>query len=370
MKILRVINELRNGGVQLRLMRVTRALVQRGHDVTVLCIEAEGPNAAALREAGVRVVERRVKRWWSLREAWALSRWMRREKFDIVHSHNFRQNMLATMAARMAGVRGVFAQVHTMHSYGRKQWIRTDQFLSRWRTAMLAVSEAVAEDVRESLAPYPPPRLEVLTNGVELEEHRAVNREEARRALLRETGWDDDAVVFLNAGRLSEQKNQLGLVEAFAQVHSAHPAARLFIAGEGDLRGDLEELVSRAGLGGLVHMPGQRSDMPQVLAASDVFVLPSVYEGFSNAILEALASGLPVIATDVGGAREQVRDGETGLIIPCGDDEALADAMGKLAADQDLRERMGDAARADSERFGFDAMIDRTIELYSRAIGR
>src|SRR5690606_5899602 len=123
MKILRVINELRNGGVQLRLMRVARALVGRGHDVTVLCLQAEGPNAAVLRESGVRVVCRPMKRWWSVRAAWRLSRWMKAEGFDIVHSHNFRQNMPATMAARLAGVRGIFAQVHTMHTYGRKQWV-------------------------------------------------------------------------------------------------------------------------------------------------------------------------------------------------------------------------------------------------------
>jgi glycosyltransferase involved in cell wall biosynthesis len=368
MKILRVINELRQGGVQLRLVIVARELAKRGHDVTVLCIEAEGPNAEELRRAGVRVECRPVARWWSVREAWKLSRWMKAERFDVVHSHNFRQNMLATMAARFAGVPAIFAQVHTMHTYGRKQWVRTDQLLSRVRSAMLAVSEAVAQDIRQSLKPFPPPRLEVLLNGVELDAFRSMPREEARSGLLAEFRWPAKAVVFLNAGRLSEQKNQRELLEAFAAVHREHPQARLLIAGEGELRGELEQRVGELAIADAVALPGQREDMPRLLAGSDVFVLPSTYEGFSNAILEALASGLPVVASDVGGAREQIREGETGLVVPPRDVPALTHALQRLAGDSAERTRMAEGARKDAERFSLDAMIDRTLRLYREAL--
>ncbi len=368
MRILRVINELRHGGVQLRLVRVARELAARGHDVTVLCIEAEGPNAEELRRAGVRVVVRPVAKWWSVRKAWKLSRWMKGERFDVVHSHNFRQNMLATMAARMAGVPAIFAQVHTMHTYGRKQWVRTDQVLSRVRSAMLAVSEAVAQDIRESLAPYPPPRLEVLLNGVELDAFRSHSREEARAGLLAEFQWPSEAVVFLNAGRLSEQKNQGQLLEAFASVHREHSQARLLIAGEGELREELEQQLTDLAIADAVALPGQRDDMPHLLAGSDVFVLPSTYEGFSNAILEALAAGLPVVASDVGGAREQVRDGESGLVVPACDVSALTLSMQRLAGDAAVRARMAQAAWDDAARFSLDAMIDRTLELYTKSL--
>src|SRR5690606_40649189 len=126
----------------------------------------------------------------------------------------------------------------------------------------------------------------------------------------------------------------------FVRVHARHASAWLFIAGEGDVRDALEELIARAGVADVVRLAGQRDDMPRVLAGCDVFVLPSVYEGFSNAILEALASGLPVIATDVGGAREQLRDGETGFVVPRGDEDALVKAMEALAADDAMRARM------------------------------
>jgi sugar transferase (PEP-CTERM/EpsH1 system associated) len=175
-------------------------------------------------------------------------------------------------------------------------------------------------------------------------------------------------------GRMQVVKNQILLARAFVRLVQAQPALqqrlRLVVVGDGPQRSAVAALLADAGLAHLCWLPGERSDVPALMRSLDVFVLPSLAEGISNTILEAMACGVPVVATRVGGNAELVDDGRTGLVVPSDDDAALAAALARLAADPTLRSHMGAAARADVERrFSLDAMVRAYQGLYERTLG-
>jgi glycosyltransferase involved in cell wall biosynthesis len=178
----------------------------------------------------------------------------------------------------------------------------------------------------------------------------------------------DGSCLFLSVGRLSEQKNHRMLLSAFALVRSVCPGARLEIAGEGPLRQVLEEYVQSLGLSDSIVFLGLRSDMPQLLQAADAFVLSSSYEGLSIALLEAMASGLPVVTTAVEGVNDVMTDGRTGMVVGREDTAAFAQAMVKLTQSADLRRSMGRAAReVVQSRYSIVRQVDEYVRLLGLA---
>ena len=178
---------------------------------------------------------------------------------------------------------------------------------------------------------------------------------------------DPRLVVFGGVGRMMAVKDPVGLARAFVALrmreHSEH--VRLMMIGDGPLRAATREVVRSAGLEQAAWMPGERHDVPALLRGMDCFVLPSLGEGISNTVLEAMATGLPVIATDVGGNRELVRDGDTGTLVPAGDPQALADAMLGIVRDDAAAQRAGTAGRARAlAHFSLDVMVRRYRGLY------
>jgi 2-deoxystreptamine N-acetyl-D-glucosaminyltransferase/2-deoxystreptamine glucosyltransferase len=163
--------------------------------------------------------------------------------------------------------------------------------------------------------------------------------------------------------RLEPQKNPLGLVEAFSRVPGS---PQLILAGEGSLRETVLERAGRCGVAARVHIAGAVADIPALMAAADVFALASDWEGSPLAVMEAMAAGLPVAATAVGGVPELVEHGVTGLLVPPGDAAKLAGALGALTRDAALRSRLAGAARARAARFGVDAMADAYGALFER----
>ncbi|MGH7392610.1 MAG: glycosyltransferase, partial [Candidatus Rokuibacteriota bacterium] len=171
-------------------------------------------------------------------------------------------------------------------------------------------------------------------------------------------------------GRLDPVKDQAGLIRAFAGLAREHADVRLIVAGDGPCRADLETLAASLGLGDRVLLLGERRDVPRVLAALNVFVLPSVAEGISNTILEAMATGLPVIATRVGGNPELVEDGVNGFLVPRRDPDALRAAMARYVDDPHLAAVHGKSSRQRSvECFGLERMRDTYTSLYRDLAG-
>jgi glycosyltransferase involved in cell wall biosynthesis len=172
-----------------------------------------------------------------------------------------------------------------------------------------------------------------------------------------------------NVGRLAPQKDHATLLEAIALVRERRPDVRLVLVGDGELRVELERQAAALGLAESVLLLGERHDVPDLLASIDVFANASRYEGLCLAVIEAQAAGVPVVATPVGGIRETIVDGETGLLVPPGDHRALADAISRLLDDRHLATRLASAARLVAERYSERRMIDETLRLYGLAPG-
>ena len=344
----------------LPLMRRLRA---RGHDVTGAA--APGALLAPIREEGFRVVELPLARSLSPaahRAAFAaLARLLAGEPFDMVHAHMPISGFLARLAARRARVPTV---AYTCHGFlfnqpgppiRRAASLALELTAGRLTDRFLTVSEAEAADAR---------RLRIHHNPVAVGNGRdpALFRPDplARAAVRAEFGTPADACVVVCVSRLVRHKGYPELLAAMRAVD-----AELWVVGERlptDHGPSLEPDFAAAGLGSRLRRLGYRTDVARLLAAADIFVLPSHFEGLPMSIIEAMLCGLPIVATDIRGPREQVEDGRTGLLVPPAAAEPLAAALARLAADPALRTRFGQAGlvRARS-RYTEDEVMARTV---------
>ena len=292
---------------------------------------------------------------------------LRRERVDVVNGHNPAGGFYATLAGRMARAPVVVRTEHSVRHPGRHAALY-DLVLEPALTALtdrvICVCDAVRRGQR-ARTPWAAPRLVTIPNGIS-EAAPAPSREAARAGL----GLAPEEIAILTVASLTPAKAQDALVDALARMGRPAAGARLFLAGDGPLRGPLEEQARRLGVDGRVVFLGVRRDVPALLAAADLFALSSVREGLSLSVLEAMRAGRPVVATDTGGNREAVTHGVTGLVVPTGDPAALAEALGTLAADGARREAFGAAARRRwEERYTAEHMVRDTEELYRTVLG-
>lgn len=367
--VVRLITWLPVGGIERRLVGVLPRLRAKGWRVAVICLRERGALADELEREGVTVETVPLKSRLDPGSIQRLAKRLKELKPAIVHSHMYRSNVPGTVAARMAGVPTVFAQVHNVDTWEswRQRWL--DASLCRWRAGVICVSGAVQDDVVKSLG-IAREKAPVIHNGIDVE--RFAPDAAARRDARAELQLADDDVVALVPARLHSQKSPLAVLDAFgkARAQLGGGGARLIYAGDGPLEGDLRDALARSGLGDSVRMLGRRDDMPRLFNAADVVVLSSQKEGFSNAIVEALACGRPVIAADVGGNREAIDRPEVGWIHEAGDGAALEAQLVEAMRDRAALAARADACRARGMAFGIDAMIDATDALYRRAMER
>ncbi len=345
------------------LMREMRA---RGHEVQAA--SADGPMLAGLRAEGFVVYALPLRRslnpvsLW--RGFWALVWLIRRERPDMVHAHFPVSALLGRAAAWVCGVRCIAFTGHGfMFQQGGSVLTRAVGFAAEWVSGFwtdiyLTVSDEAAADAR---------RLGISSRAIPVGNGRDPARfrpdPEARTRLRAAMAVPEDRVVVVFTGRLVRVK---GIPELLAAMREA-PEAELWIVGErleSDRGEDMEAACAASGLGGRLRMLGYRDDVEAVLAAADIFALPSFYEALPMSVVEAMLCGLPVVATRVRGPGEQVVDGETGLLVALGDVPALAAALRLLAGDAALRARMGQAGRARGlARYDESAVLARTLDL-------
>jgi sugar transferase (PEP-CTERM/EpsH1 system associated) len=362
-RIVQVIPSLRLGGLENVAVRLVQHLSPVAEQAVVTPTGA-GPLAERF-PAGVSVFplaeQHRPDRWNALR----MARLFRKLRPDIVHTRNW-TCIDAVIGAKLAGVPVVIHGEHGRDAADpegrnpRRQQAR--RFLSPFVTEFVTVSRDLARWLVEQVR-VPARKVRTIYNGVDTEHYAPGDRAAARRAL----GIPMDWAVAGTVGRLDPVKDQVGLIRAFARTDGAQARGRhaLVIAGDGPCREQLEATVGELGLGDSVRLLGERDDVPLILQALDVFVLSSIGEGLSNAILEAMATGLPVIATRVGGNVELVRDGITGRLIEPSRPATLAEALGDYLSDP-LRARAQGAAgreRAVAE-FGLEHMLAGYEALY------
>lgn len=288
---------------------------------------------------------------------------MRSEKIDIVHCHRHRATVIGTIAAALAGVPHVLVHVHGLSRTRTKKRYWTNWIIFKKVERIIAVSDSVKQDVIDSNRNIPPEKVVTVRNGLDLAVIDSINfsRDDARSRL----GIPDSDFVFGTVGRLSPTKGQTYLIDAFSDVIKHIPNAKLIIVGQGPLSTELREKASELGLSQCTVFTGFRKDVHEILRGFDVFVLPSVAEGLSIALLEAMASKLPVIASRVGGIPEVI-DNSCGLLVPARESGSLAKAMEQMVhLDPAGRTRMGEAARKRIEKYFTAEIMDRKLsELY------
>lgn len=287
---------------------------------------------------------------------------------DIVHT----RNLAALEATVPAWAAGIPVRIHGEHGRegddlaGRKRkyrWIR--RIYSPFVTKYIALSRELAEYLQTQVG-IAPARIARIYNGVDA---RKFQPAAVREPIAGCPFVDGEHWLFGTVGRMQAVKDQPMLARAFVRALALVPELRerlrLVMIGDGPLRGEVEAILAQGGVAPLAWLPGERNDVPSILRGLDCFVLPSLSEGISNVILEAMASGLPVIATAVGGNGELVADGESGLLVPAGDSEALARRIVELATAPARARAMGLCGRQAIETgFSLDSMVQRYRRLY------
>jgi glycosyltransferase involved in cell wall biosynthesis len=312
-----------------------------------------GQVVADLRRRGVdvRFLRRRFKydplAWWPLFRA------LRRERVDVLHTHAFGPNAWGSLIGRWAGIPVVIAHEHNWAFTGRALRPVIDrELIARCADAMIVVSEDARRRMIE-VERIPSDRLELLPNGVE-----ALPPGDGR-ALRGELGIRRGDPVVGTVCIIRTEKALDVLVGAAARLTEHFPRLRLLIAGDGPDRARVEGLTERVGLSDRIHMTGARTDVPDVLAAIDIAVICSDYEGSPRSVLEFMDAGKPIVATDVGGIPEVIEDGVHGLLVPPRDEAALAAALAEVLDDLDRGREMGARAR---DRCRRELSLDRTVE--------
>ena len=351
-----VLLSLEPGGLENGVVNVVNGLDPARFRSSVCCLKSSGPFAARIRRDDVQVHSMGHGRGNDWRLPFRLARLFRATRTDIVHTRNAEAFFYAGMGARLAGIPVLLHSEHGRTFNDRAVRLYAQRLLSRWADGIFAVSGTLRDDLVRHVG-LPPSRVDVLHNGVDRSRFGGADRECARRLL----GLDAGSLVVGSVGRLVAVKNYALLLKAFAALR--RDDAVLLLAGDGPERPALEQLVQGLGLASSVRLLGHRDDVPAVLAALDVFALSSRSEGMSNTLLEAMAAGLPIVATRVGGNAEIVRDGVDGLLVDDDDAPGFAHALRGLAEHAGRRAAMGAAGR---ERVATEFSIEAMVERYAR----
>ncbi|HKA92015.1 MAG TPA: glycosyltransferase [Haliangiales bacterium] len=355
------------GGQERVALDLAASQVRAGYRVSAVSLAPppDGPLAAEFRAAGAEVD--RVARpgpGFDPALVLRLGRWLRKHRVDLTHTHNRMALIYGAPAARLARS----AVVHTKHGRNRKGGTRllAAKLAARLVDAFVAVSAETAEFAR-ARGEVDERRLTVIPNGVELDRFRP--DPEARARVRAELGIDAGAWVVGTVGRIAGEKNQSLLLRAVAPLLG--PQARLVVAGDGPLLPALSELAAALGIAPHVRLLGARRDVPSVLNALDAFVLSSTTEGLPLVIPEAMATGLPVVSTSVGGIPTVIDEGQTGFLVPAGDEAALRERVARLRDDPELARACGARARSAAvTRYSSERMQRDYIELYERILAR
>ena len=359
LNVLQLIPTLDRSGAEKQMVLRARGLPRDRFRVEVAALTRLGPLEKELQDAGIPVtlIGKRLKV-----DPFALGRLvrlMRSGKFDIVQTWIFAANVYGRVAAHRAGVPVVVTAEMAVDLWKGKAQLAVDRRLARWTDKVVGNSNAVVEFYRG--IGVPGDRLAMIPSGIADEEPPEVDPSAVRA----EFGFPAGSPLLIFIGRLAPQKAVDDLLSALDLLQHTEPDLRTLIVGDGPLGEQLRTKAHAFTLDDTVKFLGHRDDVPRLLAASDVLVLPSLYEGLPNVVLEAMRFRKPVVATSAPGTTEVVVDGETGRLVPMRDFVALARAIRELIRDPEKARRMGEAGRSRVEaEFRAETMVERFATLY------
>lgn len=368
-----IIKVTRIAGAETHLLALTGGLAARHIDTRIILLTEPGRPmenfVQAAAERGVRVDRLTIRGDADPLLLPQLRRTLHMIAPRIVHTHLLHADVYGIPAARLAGVPVVITSRHNDNAFRRRAGIRQ---MNRGLWSLVDAGIAISDSMKRfavEVEGAPAHKMQTIRYGLEYQPRSPEAAAALRHEVRRELTIDDDDPVIGMACRLVEQKGVPYAIEAFGRVAEQFPDALLVIAGDGPLRLELRSQVNHSGLRGRVLFLGWRQDVARLMAAYDVLLMPSLWEGFGLVTLEAMAQGVPVIASRVSALPEIIREGETGLLVPPRDVAGLAEALTLLLADRPLRQHMGLLAedRIESQ-FTAARMIDQTITLYKQLL--
>ncbi len=360
-KILLIIDKLSTGGAQRQLQTLALHLDPERFKVAVLCLASTGTMAEKLKEKNIPVYETGLSRLYDPRASAVLleiAKLVRRHSVDIVHTWMFNPNIIGPVAARLGAARAVVTSRRDTGFWQKHRHHRALALTGPLVDAVAGNSRAVlgASIRHEGLHPR---KCVLIRNGIEIPE------KPPRRSLK------EKRLVVGTVGSLNPQKGHAFFIDVAAAVLTRRPDTIFRIMGDGPLHRGLEERIRSLGIGNAVEMPGETADVFAALAKMDVFFLPSKTEGFPNSLIEAFASGLPSVATRVGGTPEIITSPDLGTLVEYGAVRGAAEAIKRYLSDAGLRKVTGAAARESAlERFNAKTMADSHADLYTRLVER
>jgi sugar transferase (PEP-CTERM/EpsH1 system associated) len=361
-RVMHLVYRLAGGGMEHNIVKLANS-----HDparvVASICSCAPADPLKERLRPSVRLFEFARREGNDFRLIWQLVQLFRQERPDIVHTHHWGTLCEGYLAARLAGVPAV---VHGEHgSFETKPFnLRIQRFLWGRVERVLSVSSRLAEKLSREVG-FHESGFAVIRNGVDLSRIGSGVRSILREAL----GVQPDELLIGTVGRLEPVKDHACLLDALAMLRDSGLSVKAVLVGDGSQRQALLDRTRMLGLEQMVHFTGVRTDVENALAAMDLFVMPSRSEGLSNTIIEAMAAGLPVVATRVGGADELIEDGLTGVLVPPASPAALAKGLARLIHDPGERRTMSRAASLKAMRdFGLDRMVREYEDLYLQLV--
>ena len=356
MKILQVIPYFCFGGAETMCENLTYALAGLGHCVTVVSLYNEQtPIARRMEENGVRIRYLDKKLGLDLSMIPKLMKIMKEEKPDVVHTH-LNVTKYVVPAARLCGIRRC---VHTVHNVAQEEAENSQQKMVNTLSFKLgwSVPVALSPEVKRTIVSFyglPEEKIPMIYNGVDL-----------NRCLPKTNYALPETVQLLHIGRFNHQKNHRGLLDAFRRILEKQPNCCLNLLGDGELLEETQSYAARLGIRDKVVFHGSQTDVHPYLHDADVFLLPSSFEGMPMTIIEAMGTGLPIVASAVGGVPDMLENDVSGILVPC-EPEAVAQAVLRLLDDEAFRRRLGTNARQASQMFGAEHMAQCYSDLYTR----
>jgi sugar transferase (PEP-CTERM/EpsH1 system associated) len=368
-----VVYSLGTGGLENGMINIINRIPPDRFRHVIICIKESGDFANRITDPGVRVIELGKREGHDLGFYWRLWKTLLQLRPAIVHTRNIAAIEAQFFVWLIPGVRGVHGEhgrdIYDVAGENRK-YRMLRRILSPFIGRFIAVSKDLAQWLKEDVG-ISAEKIVHIYNGVDLERFAPGLR--SKPVDYPREFFAEGAVVVGTVGRLAEIKDQATLLRAVNRLRDTSEELasrlRLLIVGDGPLRSDLQHLLEELSLQDLCWMAGNREDIPQLLGAMDIFALPSLGEGISNTILEAMAMGLPIIASDVGGNPELVCPGDNGLIFPAGDPGALAQAIAELCENDEQRESMALRSRARVvQEFNWESTVEAYCEVYDQLL--
>jgi glycosyltransferase involved in cell wall biosynthesis len=372
-RIIYVITALNVGGAETMLYRMLEKINREQYDVTVITLRDEGIIGKRIScELNIEVINLNLQHGFKpLFSLYKFVKMVKKLNPDILHAHMFHANILIRLTRLFNSRPVIICTIHNINEKGRHKSAVVREYLYRFTDGLCDFTSHVSRAGKDKfvrIKAVPENKIEYIPNGIDL----SISRFESEQlALLKSELRINKEFIFLAVGSLTKQKDYPNLLKAFAAVNNNYKNTILLIAGDGPLKREIEAFVDKILPKKSVLLLGIREDIMALMNMADVFVLSSAWEGLPIVLLEAAASGLPLIATNVGGNSEIVRDRKTGILVDSGNSEQLSSAMIEMIEmKEDMRRRLGIEARElVKARYSINAIMDKWDKIYKELLG-